>query len=86
MKGNADKEGTEVESIVEKIKKGELKLPPSSSNPTTTSSLQNFASNLDPNTISTKQSIVTSIQSDPYTTSRSTTARSTSVSSRYTER
>ncbi|KAG6798009.1 hypothetical protein HZU73_06673 [Apis mellifera caucasica] len=85
VKGNADKEGTEVESIVEKIKKGELKLPPSSSNPTTTSSLQNFASNLDPNTISTKQSIVTSIQSDPYTTSRSTTARSTSVSSRYTE-
>lgn len=86
VKGNADKEGTEVESLVEKIKKGELKLPPSSSNPSTASSLQNFASSLDPNTISTKQSIVTSIQSGPYTTSRSTTARSTSVSSRYTEK
>lgn len=84
VKGNADKEGTEVESIVEKIKKGELKLPPSSLNATTISSLQNFASSLDPKTISTKQNIITSIQSSPYTTSR-TTARS-SVSSRYTER
>ncbi|XP_015182198.1 PREDICTED: uncharacterized protein DDB_G0284459 [Polistes dominula] len=38
VKGNTDKEGTDVESIVEKIKKGELKLPPSSSNPTKTTS------------------------------------------------
>ena len=80
VKGNAaEKEGSEVESIVEKIKKGELKLPPSSSNPTTLSSLQSFPSSLDPNSISTRQGIAS-------TTSRSTAPRSTSISSRYTER
>ncbi|KOX72833.1 hypothetical protein WN51_00773 [Melipona quadrifasciata] len=78
VKGNTEKEGSEVESIVEKIKKGELKLPPSSSNPTTLSSLQSFPSSLDPNSLSTRQGITS-------TTSRSTAPRSTSISSRYTE-
>ncbi|CAD1474773.1 unnamed protein product, partial [Heterotrigona itama] len=78
VKGNAEKEGSEVESIVEKIKKGELKLPPSSSSPTTLSSLQSSPSSLDPNSISTRQGIAS-------TTSRSTAPRSTSISSRYTE-
>ncbi|KAK9299902.1 hypothetical protein QLX08_007235 [Tetragonisca angustula] len=78
VKGNAEKEGSEVESIVEKIKKGELKLPPSSSSPTTLSSLQSFPSSLDPNSISTRQGVAS-------TTSRSTAPRSTSISSRYTE-
>ncbi|XP_043523678.1 mucin-5AC isoform X2 [Frieseomelitta varia] len=78
VKGNTEKEGSEVESIVEKIKKGELKLPPSSSNPTTLSSLQSFPSSLDPNSISTRQGVAS-------TTSRSTAPRSTSISSRYTE-
>ncbi|XP_017755108.1 PREDICTED: uncharacterized protein LOC108547209 [Eufriesea mexicana] len=86
VKGNADKEGSEVESIVEKIKKGELKLPPSSSNPTTVPSLQNYASSLDPNSISTRQSGATSTQGLGSTSPRSTTPRSTSISSRYTER
>ncbi|CAK9799759.1 Transforming growth factor-beta-induced protein ig-h3 [Anthophora quadrimaculata] len=85
VKGNTDKEGSEVESIVERIKKGELKLPPSSSNPTTSPSLHSFASSLDPNAISTRQNTVTSTQSIGSTTSRPTTVRSTSVSSRYTE-
>ncbi|CAK9814161.1 Transforming growth factor-beta-induced protein ig-h3 [Anthophora plagiata] len=85
VKGNTDKEGSEVDSIVEKIKTGELKLPPSSSNPTTSPSLHSFASSLDPNAISTRQNTVTSTQSIGSTTSRPTTVRSTSVSSRYTE-
>ncbi|XP_024878539.1 transcription factor SPT20 homolog [Temnothorax curvispinosus] len=54
IKGNAnDKEsGTDVESIVEKIKKGELKLPPSSLGPTTQSStLEHLESSIDPNLI-----------------------------------
>lgn len=86
VKGNAEKEGSEVESIVEKIKKGELKLPPSSSNPTTVTSFQNFGSGLDPNSISTRQSLTPSSQSIASTSPRSTTPRSTSISSRYTER
>ncbi|CAK9833189.1 Transforming growth factor-beta-induced protein ig-h3 [Anthophora retusa] len=85
VKGNTDKEGSEVESIVEKIKKGELKLPPSSSNPATSPSLHSFASSLDPNAISTRQNTVTSTQSIGSTTLRPTTVRSTSASSRYTE-
>nr|XP_033206581.1 mucin-3A isoform X2 [Bombus vancouverensis nearcticus] len=85
VKGNAEKEGSEVDSIVEKIKKGELKLPPSSSNPTTATSLQNFGSGLDPNSISTRQSVTASSQSIASTSPRSTTPRSTSISSRYTE-
>ncbi|CAL7939950.1 unnamed protein product [Xylocopa violacea] len=85
VKGNAEKEGSEVESIVEKIKKGELKLPSSSSNPTTVSSFQGFASSLDPNSISTRQSVVTSQQTVGSTTSRPTTARSTAISSRNTD-
>lgn len=86
MKGNVDKEGSEVESIVEKIKKGELKLPPSSSNPTVVPTYQNYASSLDPNSISTRQSGVTATQGIGSTSPRSTTVRSTSVSSRYTDR
>lgn len=39
VKGNAEKESTvDVQSIVDRIKKGELKLPPSSLNPSPTSS------------------------------------------------
>ncbi|KZC07302.1 Transforming growth factor-beta-induced protein ig-h3, partial [Dufourea novaeangliae] len=81
VKGNADKEGTDVDSIVERIKKGELKLPPSSTNPVTSS--QNLRSSLDDSS-STRQSTVTYPSSGP-TTFRPTTVRSTSVSSRYTE-
>ncbi|XP_076670651.1 uncharacterized protein LOC143369978 isoform X2 [Andrena cerasifolii] len=82
VKGNADKEGTDVDSIVEKIKKGELKLPPRSSSPTTPATLQTVGSSLDPNLIVTRQS--TSISSQSPTTFRPTTVRAT-ISSRYTE-
>lgn len=81
VKGNADKEGSDVDSIVEKIKKGELKLPPRSSNPTTVPSLQTLDSSLDPNSILTKQHT----SQTGHTTFRPTTVRS-SISSRYTER
>ncbi|XP_076644231.1 uncharacterized protein LOC143354216 [Halictus rubicundus] len=82
VKGNAEKEGSDVDSIVEKIKKGELKLPPSSVNPVTPS--QNLRSTLD-DLPPTRQSTVTHYTTGS-TTSRPTTTRSTSVSSRYTER
>ncbi|XP_018347618.1 PREDICTED: uncharacterized protein LOC108751738 isoform X2 [Trachymyrmex septentrionalis] len=91
VKGNAnDKEsGGDVESIVEKIKKGELKLPPSSLGPTTQSStLEHLESNLDPNLIvstGTSRTPVSSIHSVSTTaaTFRPTTVRSTST--RYSE-
>ncbi|KAG5344377.1 BGH3 protein, partial [Acromyrmex heyeri] len=92
VKGNAnDKEsGGDVESIVEKIKKGELKLPPSSLGPTTQSStLEHLESNLDPNLIvstGTSRTPISSIHSVSTTaaTFRPTTVRSTST--RYSER
>lgn len=92
VKGNGnDKEsGTEVESIVEKIKKGELKLPPSSLGPTTQSStLEHLESSLDPNLIvstGTSRTPVSSLHSVSTTaaTFRPTTVRSTSA--RYSER
>ncbi|XP_018404075.1 PREDICTED: histone-lysine N-methyltransferase 2D isoform X1 [Cyphomyrmex costatus] len=91
VKGNAnDKEsGSDVESIVEKIKKGELKLPPSSLGPTTQSStLEHLESNLDPNLIvstGTSRTPVSSVHSVSTTaaTFRPTTVRSTST--RYSE-
>ena len=83
VKGNTDKEGTDVDSIVEKIKKGELKLPPRSSSPTTPATLQAIGSSLDPNLIVTRQS--TAISSQSPTTFRPTTGRAT-ISSRYTDR
>lgn len=87
VKGNAnDKEsGTDVESIVEKIKKGELKLPPSSLGPTTPSStLEHLESSLDPNLIvstGTSRTPVSSFHSVSSTaaTFRPTTVRSTSA-------
>ncbi|XP_026669404.1 ras guanine nucleotide exchange factor R isoform X2 [Ceratina calcarata] len=78
VKGNAEKEGGDVESIVEKIKKGELKLPPKSSSSTTVPSLQNFPSSLNPNAVSAR-----GVGS---TTARPTTVRSTSASSRYNDK
>ncbi|XP_043671465.1 mucin-5AC isoform X1 [Vespula pensylvanica] len=82
VKGNTDKEGTDVESIVEKIKKGELKLPPSSSNPTKATfeeeaneEITDFSSTK----ISSPSSRTVSIVP---TTSKSTTARYTTPSSR----
>lgn len=92
VKGNTnDKEsGTDVESIVEKIKKGELKLPPSSLGPTTQSStLEHLESSLDPNLIvstGTSRTPVSSHHSISSTaaTFRPTTVRSTST--RYSER
>lgn len=91
IKGNTnDKEsGTDVESIVEKIKKGELKLPPSSLGPTTQSStLEHLESSLDPNLIvstGTSRAPVSSLHSVSTTsaTFRPTTVRSTSA--RYNE-
>ncbi|XP_018057329.1 PREDICTED: uncharacterized protein LOC108693108 isoform X3 [Atta colombica] len=92
VKGNAnDKEsGGDVESIVEKIKKGELKLPPSSlgSSTTQSSTLEHLESNLDPNLIvstGTSRTPVSSIHSVSTTaaTFRPTTVRSTST--RYSE-
>ncbi|XP_011696303.1 PREDICTED: histone-lysine N-methyltransferase 2D [Wasmannia auropunctata] len=91
VKGNAnDKEsGTDIESIVEKIKKGELKLPPSSLGPTTQSStLEHLESSLDPNLIvstGTSRPPVSSFNSVSTTaaTFRPTTVRSTST--RYSE-
>lgn len=81
VKGNAnDKEsGTDVESIVEKIKKGELKLPPSSVSTTQSSTLEHFESSFDPNLVSSGTSR-TSLQSISPTaaTFRPTTLRSTS--------
>lgn len=82
IKGNAnDKEsGSDVESIVEKIKKGELKLPPSSFVSTTQpSTLEHFESSFDPNLVSTGTSR-SSLQSVSTTaaTFRPTTLRSTS--------
>ncbi|XP_070527230.1 uncharacterized protein [Cardiocondyla obscurior] len=91
VKGNTnDKEsGTDVESIVEKIKKGELKLPPSSLRPTTPSStLEHLESSINPNLIvsgGTSRTPGTSHYSISTTAStfRPTTVRSTS--SRYSE-
>lgn len=82
IKGNAnDKEsGTDVQSIVEKIKKGELKLPPSSFVSTTQpSTLEHFETSFDPNLVSAGTSR-TSLQSVSTTaaTFRPTTLRSTS--------
>ncbi|CAL1686442.1 unnamed protein product [Lasius platythorax] len=82
IKGNAnDKEsGTDVESIVERIKKGELKLPSSSIGSTTQpSTLEHFESSFKPNLVSTGTSKV-SLQSLSTTaaTFRPTTLRSTS--------
>ncbi|OXU25312.1 hypothetical protein TSAR_013032 [Trichomalopsis sarcophagae] len=59
VKGNAEKDsGTDVDSIVERIKKGELKLPPSSKHPTTSTSSpvrtqSADSSDISPNTLST---------------------------------
>ncbi|XP_029169808.1 uncharacterized protein LOC114939590 isoform X2 [Nylanderia fulva] len=82
VKGNAnDKEsGIDVESIVERIKKGELKLPSSSIGSTTQSStLAQFESSFNPNLVSTGTSKV-SLQSVSPTAStfRPTTLRSVS--------
>ncbi|EFN70826.1 Transforming growth factor-beta-induced protein ig-h3, partial [Camponotus floridanus] len=82
VKGNAnDKEsGTDVESIVEKIKKGELKLPPSSFVSTTQpSTLEHYESSFDPNLVSsgTSRSSLQSV-STTAATFRPTTLRSTS--------
>lgn len=91
VKGNAnDKEsGTDVESIVEKIKKGELKLPPSSLGPTTPSStLEHLESSLDPNLIvstGTSRTPISPLHSvNTAATFRPTTVRSTPI--RYSER
>ncbi|XP_070151450.1 ras guanine nucleotide exchange factor R [Polyergus mexicanus] len=89
VKGNAnDKEsGTDVESIVERIKKGELKLPPSSFVSTTQpSTLEHFESSFDPNLVSTDisrtslQSVSTSAATFRPTTLRSTSKHSESKS------
>lgn len=86
VKGNTDKEGTDVESIVEKIKKGELKLPPSSSNPTKASS-EEIANEEITDFLSTKISSPSSrTVSIVPTTSKSTTARYTTPSSRLSGR
>lgn len=82
IKGNAnDKEsGVDVESIVERIKKGELKLPSSSIGSTTQpSTLEHFESSFNPNLVSTGTSKV-SLQSISSTaaTFRPTILRSTS--------
>ncbi|KAK2579418.1 hypothetical protein KPH14_003276 [Odynerus spinipes] len=84
VKGNTDKEGTDVESIVERIKKGELKLPPSSQNPSTTTTSEEEA-NDEAAFHSTKISSPSSrtVSSTPSTTSRPTTARFTTSSSRF---
>ncbi|XP_043496822.1 ras guanine nucleotide exchange factor R [Polistes fuscatus] len=86
VKGNTDKEGTDVESIVEKIKKGELKLPPSSSNPTKTTSEEETNEEI-ADFVSTKISSPSSrtVNIVP-TTSRPTTARFTTPSSRLTSK
>ncbi|XP_076396756.1 uncharacterized protein LOC100879236 isoform X2 [Megachile rotundata] len=76
VKGNADKEG-DVDSIVERIKKGELKLPPSSSNPTTSASIQSSSS--------IRQSVTATSSSGGSPVFRPTTVKSTSVSSRYSD-
>ncbi|XP_047367594.1 uncharacterized protein DDB_G0284459-like isoform X3 [Vespa velutina] len=82
VKGNTDKEGTDVESIVEKIKKGELKLPPSSSNPTK-ATFEEEADEEITDFLSTKISSPSSrTVSIVPTTSKSTTARYTTPSSR----
>nr|XP_034181740.1 uncharacterized protein LOC117605047 isoform X1 [Osmia lignaria]XP_034181741.1 uncharacterized protein LOC117605047 isoform X1 [Osmia lignaria]XP_034181742.1 uncharacterized protein LOC117605047 isoform X1 [Osmia lignaria]XP_034181743.1 uncharacterized protein LOC117605047 isoform X1 [Osmia lignaria] len=83
VKGNGDKEGSDVDSIVERIKKGELKLPPSSLNPATSSTLQTVGSN-DGNFVSSKQPSTTA-SNVASTSFRSTTVRPTSISSRYTD-
>ncbi|XP_043261181.1 uncharacterized protein LOC122402456 [Colletes gigas] len=84
VKGNADKEGGDVDSIVEKIKKGELKLPPSSSNPATVSSLESLRTSFNTDLPSTRSSSILTQNTGP-TTFRPTTARSTSLSPRYIE-
>lgn len=81
VKGNADKEsGVDVDSIVERIKKGELKLPPRSQYPTTPSTSENFESSVNPKLISTGTPKVVSSHSFSTTAMsfRPTTVRSTS--------
>lgn len=79
VKGNAEKEsGTDVDSIVERIKKGELKLPPSSLNPSTPSTFEDFESSIDPNLVSKTASSHHSV-STSMATFRPTTVRSTST-------
>ncbi|RLU22455.1 hypothetical protein DMN91_004733 [Ooceraea biroi] len=80
VKGNGNDSGTDVESIVERIKKGELKLPPSSHRSTTQPlTLQHFESSIDPNLLSsgTSKTPVSSFHSSTATTFRPTTVRST---------
>ncbi|XP_024872310.1 integrator complex subunit 3 homolog [Temnothorax curvispinosus] len=84
IKGNAnDKEsGTDVESIVEKIKKGELKLPPSSLGPTTQSStLEHLESSIDPNLIVSTGTSRTPISSHHSVSTKAATFRPTTVRS-----
>lgn len=51
MKGNAEKDsGTDVDSIVERIKKGELKLPPSSSSSGSSTTTKSTTKSVDPTT------------------------------------
>jgi len=86
VKGNDKESGTDVESIVERIKKGELKLPPSSHRSTTQSpTLVHFESSVDPNLIlsSGTSKVPVSSFGSTVTTYRPTTARSTST--RYNE-
>lgn len=92
IKGNAnDKESSnDVESIVEKIKKGELKLPPSSLGPTTQSStLDHFESSLDPNLIVSTGTSRTPVSSHHSVSTMAATFRPTTVrstSTKYSER
>jgi len=86
VKGNDKESGSDVESIVERIKKGELKLPPSSHRSTTQSpTLVHFESSVDPNLVlsSSTSKVPVSSFGSTVTTFRPTTARSTST--RYNE-
>jgi len=86
VKGNDKESGTDVESIVERIKKGELKLPPSSHRSTTQPpTLVRFESSIDPNLVlsSGTSKVPVSSFGSTVTTFRPTTARS--ASTRYNE-
>ncbi|XP_066599066.1 uncharacterized protein [Prorops nasuta] len=54
VKGNVDKETSDVDSIVERIKKGELKLPPSSRSPPTPTPTPRHESNGETGSVSTR--------------------------------
>ncbi|KAG7210673.1 hypothetical protein KM043_012180 [Ampulex compressa] len=86
VKGNGDKEsGSDVESIVERIKKGELKLPPSSSHPTTLPTLHETRLGTEAGSFSTGESTALSAEFTSATTFRPTSPRSPSFSTRYTD-